>query len=96
MRVEGFFYKGETSCAGRNELIMIFPSSEEQKIKDDKNVRRILREQEKVAANMQVTVEEHQKVFAINTHIRDQLHREQEKAFRVEELLKVRDNVYTL
>lgn len=61
---------------------------EKQKIADEKNIRRIQREMERVATMMQATTEEHISVATINHHIRDQLHAEQEKAFRTEESLK--------
>ncbi|XP_076463347.1 coiled-coil domain-containing protein 178-like [Babylonia areolata] len=61
---------------------------EQQKIADEKNIRRIQREIERVATMMHATTEEHISVSTINHHIRDQLHAEQEKAFRTEESLK--------
>lgn len=64
-------------------------NSDQQKVADDKNIRRIQREMERVATMMQATMEEHMSVSTINHHIRDQLHSEQEKAFRTEESLKV-------
>ena len=63
--------------------------SDHQKIADDKNIRRIQREMERVATMTQATMEEHMMVSTINHHIRDQLHSEQEKTFRIEESLKV-------
>ncbi|KAK7483485.1 hypothetical protein BaRGS_00025284 [Batillaria attramentaria] len=59
-----------------------------QRIADEKNLKRIARELERVTTMFQATSEEHARVLQINNHIRDQLHSEQEKAFRVEEALK--------
>ncbi|KAL8600724.1 hypothetical protein ACOMHN_057313 [Nucella lapillus] len=61
---------------------------EKQKILDEKNIRRIQREMERVSTMMYATSEEHLSVSTINHHIRDQLHAEQEKAFRTEEAIK--------
>ena len=73
------------------DIFNILPlgNSEQQKIADEKNIRRIQREMERVATMMQATTEEHNSVSTINHHIRDQLHAAQEKAFRTEESLKV-------
>ncbi|KAK3089571.1 hypothetical protein FSP39_004696 [Pinctada imbricata] len=75
-----------------------------QKVADEKNIARIQKEMVKLAQQMQVTMEEYNKVQTINQTIREQLHAEEEKAFRMEESLKatadtlrrqVKDEVHT-
>lgn len=64
-------------------------SSQRQKVADEKNIARIQKEMVKLGQQMAVTMEEYNKVLAINQTIREQLQNEEEKAFKMEESLKV-------
>ncbi|XP_062617732.1 coiled-coil domain-containing protein 178-like [Saccostrea cucullata] len=75
-----------------------------QKVADEKNITRIKKEMMKLGQQMAVTMEEYNKVLAINQSIREQLQTEEEKAFKMEESLKgtadtlrrqVKDEVHT-
>lgn len=75
-----------------------------QKVADEKNIARIQKEMVKLGQQMTVTMEEYNKVLAINQSIREQLQNEEEKAFKMEESLKgtadtlrrqVKDEVHT-
>lgn len=75
-----------------------------QKVADEKNIARIQKEMVKLGQQMAVTMEEYNKVLAINQTIREQLQNEEEKAFKMEESLKgtadtlrrqVKDEVHT-
>ena len=63
--------------------------SQRQKVADEKNIARIRKEMVKLGQQMAVTMEEYNKVLAINQTIREQLQSEEEKAFKMEESLKV-------
>ena len=65
--------------------------SQRQKVADEKNIARIQKEMIKLSQQMSVTMEEYNKIQTINQSIREQLHAEEEKAFKMEESLKVRD-----
>ncbi|XP_060608579.1 coiled-coil domain-containing protein 178-like [Ruditapes philippinarum] len=62
-----------------------------QRIKDsdEKNIRRIHKEMDKIKQQLDITMEEYNRVAVINTTIRDQLVAEQDKTHRMEESLKV-------
>lgn len=64
-------------------------SSQRQKDMDEKNVKRIYKEMEKIGQQLSVTMDEYNRVATINASIRDQLMSEQDKTMRMEESLKV-------
>ncbi|WAR24311.1 CC178-like protein [Mya arenaria] len=75
-----------------------------QKDMDEKNVKRIYKEMQKIQMQLSVTIDEFNRVAAINSTIRDQLISEQEKTHKMEESLKmtadslkrqVKDEVHT-
>ena len=53
-------------------------------------MRRIHKEMDKIKQQLDITMEEYNRVAAINATIRDQLMTEQDKTHRMEESLKVR------
>ncbi|KAK3584816.1 hypothetical protein CHS0354_006233 [Potamilus streckersoni] len=61
---------------------------EQQKVKDEKNLVRIMREKTKLQQQMIVMMEDFTKIYNINQTTREQLHFEQQKAFKTEEGLK--------
>lgn len=71
-------------------------SSQRQKVADEKNIARIQKEMVKLGQQMAVTMEEYNKVLAINQTIREQLQNEEEKAFKMEESLKVKMKLHWL
>lgn len=56
---------------------------------DEKNVKRIYKEMEKLQQQLGVTMEEYHRIAALNAVIQDQLNTEQDKTFKMEESLKV-------
>lgn len=68
-----------------------FVRSQRQKDQDEKNVRRIHKEMQKIDGQLAVTMDEYNRIAAINASIRDQLIAEQEKTHKMEESLKVRE-----
>lgn len=67
----------------------MFVSSQRQKDMDEKNIKRIHKEMQKIQAQLAVTMDEYNRIAAINASIRDQLIAEQEKTHKMEESLKV-------
>ena len=79
------------SCSVVCILFLEFTNySQRQKVADEKNIARIQKEMIKLSQQMSVTMEEYNKIQTINQSIREQLHAEEEKAFKMEESLKVR------
>lgn len=66
-----------------------FFSSDKQKILDEKNIIRINKEIDRTDSLMTVTMQEFQKVQAINNAVKDTLMSEEEKASAMEEALRV-------
>ena len=56
---------------------------------DEKNIQRILREQDRVAMHMQMTMEEHKSLTEVCQGIREQLTSDRQAAYDIEESLKV-------
>lgn len=67
----------------------MFFSSQRQKVADEKNIARIRKEMMRLQQQMAVTQDEHNRISVINAAIREQLQGEQDKAFKMEESLKV-------
>ena len=63
--------------------------SQRQKDMDEKNIKRIHKEMDKIQQQLSVTMDEYNRIAAINASIRDQLIAEQEKTHKMEESLKV-------
>ncbi|KAL4236342.1 hypothetical protein ACF0H5_004729 [Mactra antiquata] len=59
-----------------------------QKDMDEKNVKRINKEMEKIGQQLSVTMDEYNRISTINSSIRDQLLAEQDKTMRMEDSLK--------
>ncbi|XP_052254970.1 coiled-coil domain-containing protein 178-like [Dreissena polymorpha] len=60
-----------------------------QKDMDERNIKRIYNEMQKIGQQLAVTIQEFNRVAAINATIRDQLIGEQEKTHKMEESLKI-------
>ena len=69
--------------------------SQRQKVSDEKNVARIHKEMQKVQQQMNVTIDEYNRVAGVNVNIRETLVNEQEKTFKMEESLKVGQLYYS-
>lgn len=61
---------------------------------DEKNISRIHKEKARLQQQMAVTEDEYSKISAINSAVREQLLGEQDKAFKMEESLKVYKSYY--
>ncbi|XP_064605202.1 coiled-coil domain-containing protein 178-like [Liolophura sinensis] len=77
---------------------------EKQRKSDERNIARLKKDMVRTEQQMEVIIEDHQRVFTINTALREQLAGEEEKAVKLEESLKqtmdtlrrqVKDEVHT-
>lgn len=71
-------------------LPLDLPISDKQKIKDEKNIVRMIKEFDRTEQLVEVTMDELGQISIINSAVRDQLRNEEDNCLMAEEQLKVR------